>query len=344
MKSVSRSRLPETLEEIRRRAVQSCLEGQSLKAVAASLRVHPGSVSHWLTMWRRAGQVGLAHRKITGRPRKLDCERHGEQIVRIVGRPATDFGFENPLWTCRRLRDVIVRELGVTLSVPTVWRLLREKKLTCQKPERRAVEQDPVAREKWLREDWPAIKALMRKERALIFFQDEACVRLTPTLGRTWGPAGKRPKISITGKRASICVMSAVSPTGHLYFMIPDERVNSDVYILFLAGLRKEYPRRKIFVIADQASPHTSGRTKIFLDHNPRLRQFVLPPYSPDFNPDEQVWNHLKNQELKAHSETDKDGLRRKASRCLRKMGKRPSLLRSFFHRSEIREHLLDLL
>lgn len=320
------------------------MEGQSLKSVAASLRVHPGSVSRWLTRWRRNGQEGLAHRKATGRPRIFDCEQHGEQVLRIVRRLATEFGFENPLWTCRRLRDVIVRELGIKLSIPTMWRLLRERNLTCQKPERRAVEQDPVARELWLREEWPAIKTLAREERALIFFEDEACVRLTPTLGRTWGPVGKRPKIPVTGKRASICVMSAVSPQGNLFFTIPEERVNSDIYISFLRDLLSEYPRRKLFVIADQASPHTSKKTKFFAGKKKRLRLFYLPAYSPDFNPDEQVWNHLKNQEMKAHAATDKESLRSTTSRAMRRMGVRPSLVRSFFHRSEIKEHFQDLL
>lgn len=344
MSSISKSRRPETLEEIRRLGVAAISRGERVNAVASSFAVHPASVSRWLTRFRRGGDAGLSRRKATGRPRKLDGDLFGEAVLSIVRCLATDFGFENPLWTCRRLQTVIGRVLKVRLSIPTVWRHLRRAKLTCQKPERRAFEQNPIAREEWLRKGWPAIKALAKKERALIFFQDESSIRLTPTVGRTWAPSGDRPTVPLTGKRGSICVMSAVSPSGHLYFMIPGERVNSDVYILFLAGLMKEYPRRKIFVIADQASPHTSKRTKIFLEHNRRLRQFVLPPYSPDFNPDEQVWNHLKHHELKAHNETEKDGLRRRTSRAMRKMGKRPSLLRSFFHRSKIREHFLDLL
>lgn len=344
MSGISPSRRPETLEELRRRGVKACRAGESVKSVASALSVHPASVSRWLTRFRRGGDEGLSSRRATGRPKLLDCDLAEEGVLQIVRCLATDFGFENPLWTCRRLQLVFARELKLNLSIATVWRMLRRNKLTCQKPERRAFEQNPVARKKWLRRTWPAIKRLAKKQRALIFFQDESTIRLTPTVGRTWGKSGERPVVLMTGKRASICVMSAVSPSGHLYFMIPDARVDSDVYILFLAGLLKEYPRRKIFVIADQASPHTSKRTKIFLDHNPRVRQFVLPPYSPDFNPDEQVWNHLKHHELKAHRATNKLELRRTTSRALRRMGKQPSLVRSFFHRCSISDHLVDLM
>jgi DDE superfamily endonuclease len=43
---------------------------------------------------------------------------------------------------------------------------------------------------------------------------------------------------------------------------------------------------------------------------------FYLPAYSPDFNPDEGVWSHLKSQELKAHQATNKEELIKKQRAC----------------------------
>lgn len=278
----------------------------------------------------------MRRRKATGRPRRLDCACHGRDILRIVEQPATRFGFENPLWTCRRIKDVLRRELKLSVSVPTVWRALRRKKLSCQKPERRAVEQDPAARRKWLNEDWPAIKDLAKREKALLFFQDEAGIHLTPTVGRTWASVGRRPSVPVTGKRGCISTMSAITPEGKLFFMIPKERVNAAVFISFLEGLLREYPRRKVIVIVDQASSHTARATRDFVNGQPRLRLFFLPPYSPDFNPDEKVWNHLKNHALVAHSARDKPTLRSKTMRALRKMRAHPSLVRSCFKRTPV--------
>ena len=51
------------------------------------------------------------------------------------------------------------------------------------------------------------------------------------------------------------------------------------------------------------------GVTKEFIDSQARLHVFYLPPYSPDWNPDEKVWNHLKNHELKAHRAKTKQEL-----------------------------------
>src|SRR5208283_1131684 len=103
------------------------------------------------------------------------------------------------------------------VSVPTLWRELKKLKLSCQKPERRALEQDPKARARWIATEWPRIKRLARRQRALLFFEDESVVRLTPTVGRTWAPVGKTPIVRVTGKRASVLVMSALSLQGRCF-------------------------------------------------------------------------------------------------------------------------------
>src|SRR5208282_1884117 len=208
----------------------------------------------------------LKERKATGRPPKLDCKRHGKAILKLVKHPATEFGYEHPLWTCQRIRQVISAELNLAVSVPTLWRELKKLKLSCQKPERRALEQDPKARAQWIATEWPRIKRLARRQRALLFFEDESVVRLTPT-------------VRVTGKRASVLVMSALSLQGRLFFKIPSESVNATVFIDFLKELLAEYPRRKIFVIADQASPHIAKTVKAFAAGQKRLELFYLPTY-----------------------------------------------------------------
>ena len=89
-------------------------------------------------------------------------------------------------------------------------------------------------------------------------------------------------------------------------------------------------------MIADQASPHIAKSVRAFVAGQKRLELFYLPTYSPDFNPDEGVWNHLKSQELKAHQATNKEELIKKTHEALKRMAKRPVLIRSFFKRCNI--------
>jgi transposase len=324
------------LEDMRFRAIQSYEQGRGVLEIADLLDLHWGSVSRWLTKWRRGGLKALQARRATGRPKKLDCLEHGRAILRLVSRPATQYGYEHPLWTCKRIAQVIGEELKLVVSIPTLWRGLKKLRLSNQKPERRALEQDPKERARWLKSVWPKIQRLAKREQALVFFEDESVVRLTPTVGKTWAPVGKTPIVRVSGNRASVLVMSALSAQGRLFFTIPSETVKAGVFIDFLKALLSEYPRRKIFVIADQAPPHIAKKVQAYLGGEKRLRLFYLPTHSPDFNPDEGVWSHLKSQELKAHQATNRKELIKKTKAALQRMARQPALLRSFFYRSNI--------
>jgi transposase len=65
-----------------------------------------------------------------------------------------------------------------------------------------------------------------------------------------------------------------------------------------------------------------------------QLKLFYLPPYSPQLNPDEQVWAHVKRQVAKRFVQ-DKDSMKRLAIGALRRIQKLPRLVRSFFLQPE---------
>jgi len=68
-----------------------------------------------------------------------------------------------------------------------------------------------------------------------------------------------------------------------------------------------------------------------------QLRLFQLPPYSPDLNPDELVWNHLKRHKLGRLALNGPDHLKRHATAFLRALQRRPALVRGFFQHSAVR-------
>jgi len=137
--------------------------------------------------------------------------------------------------------------------------------------------------------------------RAILYFQDESNVSLTAFLGKTWAPCGKTPKATVTGTRGCVSAISAISGQGLLVFRLYDKRIASNEVIEFFSQMLQHHCRRHFVVVMDQATPHTSKMTREFIESQKRLHVFYLPPYSPDWNPDEKVWKHLKTQELKKH-------------------------------------------
>jgi transposase len=178
----------------------------------------------------------------------------------------------------------------------------------------------------------------VRNYRAILYFQDKSNVSLTAFLGKTWAPCGETPRSKVTGKRGGVAALSALSRRGHRLFRLLNKRIASPEVIDFLGQMLRHHPQRHLVVVMDQAPPHTSQATQTFIEQQPRLHVFHLPKYSPDWNPDEKVWNHWKHQELKSHGAKTKAELTHLTRRKLQPMAKRPPLLRGLFFRCCIAE------
>ena len=327
--------------DLRERAILALDTGQGMVDVAQAYQVDYSTLFRWRQRYRKMGLDGLHRREApgSGRPHLVSDEEL-QRLVDMVLRPASEFGYETDLWTCRRLMEVLAEHLNVRVSQPTMWRMLRDSGMSYQKPERQYMEADEQARQRWLRYQLPKILQVTRKHRAILYFEDESNISLTPFLGKTWARVGQTPLAYSSGARTGLSAMSAISKSGQLVFRLHDKRIASAEVINFLAQLLRHHKRRHVVVVMDQAPPHTSKKTRAFIENQKRLHVFYLPKYSPDFNPDEYVWNHLKHQELKAHQAKTKDELRQLAHSCLRKMKNNHSLLRGIFFRCYIADFM----
>lgn len=326
--------------EIRVRAVRAVLDGMPIVEVAQAYQTDRTTLHRWLQRFRESGhEDSLQRRPVSGRPRKL-IDLNEADLKKIVLAPASDFGFETDLWTVSRLHRVLLDQFEETISEDTVWRRLREAGLTWQVPVREYFQADPVKRGVWLKETVPAIHRAIADYRAVLYCQDEATVALTPILGRTWAERSHPRKVPVTGSRGGVAAMSALSPRGSLVWRLYDKRITSVEVIEFLGQILNHHPRRHIVVVMDQARPHTSKKTKAYIDSQRRLHVFYLPPYSPDWNPDEKIWNHLKNHELKAHRAKNKKELQDLTKRKLGSMSKDRDLLQGLYFRCCVAELL----
>ena len=170
-----------------------------------------------------------------------------------------------------------------------VGRLLSQLGLSCQKPLWRAYQQDGSRVEPWMKQEFPRIRALAKKEKAQVYFEDESGVRSDFHAGSTWALRGKTPVVRVTGQRFSLNMISAISPRGELRFMVVKGGVGAKVFIGFLKRL-VHGARRPLFLIVDGHPAHRAKLVKAYVESlEGRLRLFFLPPYSPKLNPDELV-------------------------------------------------------
>ena len=133
-------------------------------------------------------------------------------------------------------------------------------------------------------------------------------------------------------------LISAITSKGHMRFMIKETGgVNADVFIEFLKRLLVG-AKRKIFLIVDRGPAHRAKKTKAFVETlGGKLMLFFLPPYSPDRNPDELVWKHLKADTVGRMVTTSKADFKEKVVASMRSLQKRPDKISAFYQKPSLK-------
>jgi transposase len=325
------------LTELRIRAVQSVQAGESPEVVAKVLGIGRVSMYSWLALYRNGGLGALDAKKRGGRPHLLDGKSMKWVYDLVTQKNPMQLKFPFALWTSKMVGQAIQKRYGIKLSKASVCRLLNQLGLSPQKPLWRAHQQDPERVRQWLEKDYPKIKKMAKKQGGMIFFGDEAGLRSDHHSGTTWAEKGKTPVVTSTGARFGFNVISAVNAQGEFRFMIVNGTVGAKTFIEFLSRLVQGMTK-KVFLIVDG---HPSHKAKIVKAHLEKMKNqlelFFLPPYSPELNPDEHVWNDLKNNAVGRQSHHTPEGMKSSALSFLRMIQKTPSRVESYFNNTATR-------
>jgi transposase len=313
-----------TLEQLRIRAVRRIEQGAHPEDIAQALGMTRAAVYSWLAKYRQGGLEALRAKPVPGRPPTLS----GAQLARlyhlVVGNDPRQLQFAFALWTRAMVRELIRREFAVALSAVSVGRLLRKLGLSPQRPLYRAYQQNPQAVARWKAETYPQIRAEAAATGGTVYFADEAGVRSDYHAGTTWAPVGKTPVVAATGDRFAVNLISAVSAKGALRFAAYEGNLNAVVFLDFCRRLLAD-ATGPVFLVLDGHPVHRSNAVKQFAAASGgRLRLCFLPGYSPELNPDEWVWKHVKHDRIGRAGVSGPEDLKAKALAALHRLQKLP--------------------
>jgi transposase len=114
--------------------------------------------------------------------------------------------------------------------------------------------------------------------------------------------------------------------------MVTEKCLTTPVFIDFLKRLLHG-TERPVFLVVDGHPVHRSKRVREFVaDTKGRLQLFFLPAYSPELNPDELVWNHVKSHKI-GRTVVETKAQREKLARSVMfSLQKQARLVQRFFH------------
>lgn len=324
----------QTLEEIRRMAIERVLDGERPSDVIEAYGFHRTSIYKWIraALSSPDGVEALRSTKATGRPRSLTPAQEARVFRWINGRDPRQYGLDFGLWTRRVVAELIHKKFGVHLSVSAVGMLLAKLGLTPQKPLQRAYQRDPEAIERWQRETFPSIAQAARAAGAEVLFWDESGFRADAVHGKTWAVRGQTPIVERPGQRQSVSAASAVSAKGEFWFVVYEGALNGELFVQLLQQMMTRR-RKPVHLVLDSLPAHKRAIVSEYVASTQgKLTLHFLPGYAPDLNPDELVWSHVKRTGVARRPLQKGETLREKIYEQLANLQRLPSLIRSFFN------------
>ena len=315
----------------RAEVVAAIQRGEEPKVVSRVMNIPITNIYNWLARYRSGGWDALRDGDKSGRPRKVTGAVMKWLYDAIMSGDPRQYQFEFCLWTRRIIQSMLKKYHAIELSESSVSRLLKHMGLSPQRPIYKAYNQDPKAVKKWLTKTYPKLYKDAQKHEAMIYFLDEASFRSDHHSGTTWGKLGHTPIVEEHRGRFGINCVSAITAKGRMKFRCFEGRMSSEKFIDFLKYLEKD-TSQPIYVIVDGASYHTSRKTRDYVEStHDQVRLYHLPSYSPELNPDEQVWNHAKRRTGKMTITTKAD-MKHAAMRVLQSIQRTTHLVKSFFN------------
>jgi transposase len=140
-----------------------------------------------------------------------------------------------------------------------------------------------------------------------------------------WAPRGIRPEVASQLVREYIYLYGAVCPQNGtcVYLIMPTS--NTACFQSFLNVLSRRFPKQDILLVLDGAPNHRSGDLEV--PRNITLQ--FLPPYAPELNPKENLWDEIREKVFKNYALKSIDAVHGKLNEAIAYLTRRPELVKS---------------
>ena len=321
--------------DLRKTIIRMLKDGKKGIEIAKDLGVSVGYVSNVKKLYEAGGASALKPKK-RGRPagknKVLSPEQEkGIQKI-IVDKTPEQMRFKECMWTRNNIRQLIKEKYDIDIKLSTLGYYLARWGFTVQRPVKRAYKQDEKKIDEWLNSEFPGITERAEKEDAEIFFGDETNIQNTANYARGYAPKGQTPVVRVEAQKLKIEMLSAISKRGKLRFMLYKDSMNSEKLIDFMTRLITD-SKKKVFLVLDNLRVHHAKLVQAWVkEHEDRIELFFLPPYSPEYNPDELLNSDIKRNAGAKQSPRTQAELEANVQNRLDYLVATPAIITSFFH------------
>lgn len=304
--------------------ILNILNGRSARTTGEVLQVHHTTIYRVLRRFRAYGEAGLWDGRADNGEDKLD-ETYLGKLDRLVRATPKEYGWRRPTWTRELLVETMVRLTGVRIHVATMSRALARIKARRGRPKPTVgCPWTKAAKTRRLHRIRDLLASLPRRARA--FYEDEVDIHLNPKIGLDWMGHGQQKEVLTPGQNEKRYLAGALDVRTGALLWVEGARKTSYLFLDLLDKLVKAYPdASRLHLILDNYRIHKSeivlAALKGYLAG--RVELHFLPPYCPDHNKIERVWEDLHANVTRNHTCPDMATLMQQVRYYLRKRNRR---------------------
>jgi transposase len=303
LKAFSKSKEAGKREALRAQAILMLNKRLDLGLIEELTGFKRSSIFSLRNIFLKKGIDGIKDKRKKKQPRLLTKSQRMQVLEILKTKKPRDFGLDEDNWSTWALGYLINEQYGVKYKSKTsLYLLFKEAHFTFHKPGKVYQKRDEKLVQKWKSEVKPLIENAWKDNNIEIIAGDEMTLSSVTTFQKIWLPAGQYPKIEISSKRENRSIYGFLNiKTGHEH-AYSAEKQNMYVTVEMLKKLRREYPKRKLLIVWDNAGWHRGSEVQEFLNQDQNIDIIYFPAYAPEENPQEKVWKagraHISHNRL----------------------------------------------
>ena len=299
------------LVRMKAEAILYASEGVGIDIIAKMVERAERTVLEWLADWQATRMCSV----LTGHAGNQNAAKltrdQKQELKKILAQPPSQTGIHAEFWDVPAIRDVVKIMFDVEYQSDSSYQLLlRFCGLSFKLPDPFDKHRNERAITRRMTEVKTQVKALLDAGWE-VYTADEVRLEHEAETRRMWLPKGQRTKLSVDRKKTSQSFFGALSLTSKKVKLYPIEgNQNTEQTILALERLQRETETEQIAVVLDNARFHHAKALTALYEPGQLLERITpvfLPPYAPDHNPVEHVWNAAKNNIANIQHETPEE-------------------------------------
>jgi transposase len=221
-----------------------------------------------------------------------------EEIKSVIGEPPNDQGIPKEFWDVPKLKNYVQARFGIVYESEISYHfLLRFSGLTIKYPDKLSPRRNDKLIIKRIKEIRKEIKPLLKDPSWVVLATDETRLQLEAEIRRAWLVKGRRTIVKSERSDEHQNYLGFLDQKDGACEVYPIKRGNQTETIKVLKQVMKKNPDKKVCVIWDNAKWHNGKVLRAELAKQTQLKNLYLinfPPYAPDYNPIEHVWEDAK--------------------------------------------------